>query len=98
MTPAALILVALLGGTVTPARQAELEHMVRQDCGSCHGLRLTGGLGRAITPDALAGRSPDYLAALILDGIPGTAMPGWRPLLTSGEAEWIALYLLKESH
>jgi cytochrome c55X len=27
------------------ARQHELIRMVRQDCGSCHGLHLTGGLG-----------------------------------------------------
>lgn len=82
-------------GPVTPDRASELTHMVRQDCGSCHGLRMTGGLGPAITPEALAGRDPAELAALILDGIPGTAMPGWRPLLSAGEARWIADYLLE---
>ncbi len=80
---------------VSPDRAADLRHMVRQDCGSCHGLRLTGGLGRAITPEALAGRDPDGLALVILDGMPGTAMPGWRPLLTEDEARWIADYLLE---
>ena len=30
----------------------QLEHLLLQDCGSCHGLRLTGGLGPAITPVA----------------------------------------------
>ena len=78
-------------------RQQELVRMVRQDCGSCHGLRLTGGLGRAISPEALAGRDPEDLSAVILDGMPGTAMPGWRPLLTEDEARWIADYLLKET-
>lgn len=80
--------------TVTAERAAELRHMVRQDCGSCHGLRLTGGLGRAITPQALAGRDAGDLTAIIMDGMPGTAMPGWRPLLTGDEARWIADYLL----
>lgn len=83
------------GGTVTPGRAQELRHMVRQDCGSCHGLRMTGGLGRDITPAALAGRDPGDLATIILDGMPGTAMPGWRPLLTEDEARWIADYLLE---
>lgn len=82
-------------GTVTPGRAQELRHMVRQDCGSCHGLRMTGGLGRDITPAALAGRDPADLTAVILDGMPGTAMPGWRPLLTEDEARWIADYLLE---
>ena len=81
-------------GEVAPARAEELRHMVRQDCGSCHGLRLTGGLGSPITAQALAGRDPDELAMLILDGLPGSAMPGWRPLLTEDEARWIADYLL----
>ncbi|MBA4491813.1 cytochrome c [Paracoccus sp. S1E-3] len=81
---------------VAPARAAELRHMVRQDCGSCHGLRRTGGLGSPITAQALAGRAPDDLAALILDGLPGSAMPGWRALLTEEEARWIADYLLQK--
>ena len=35
-------------------RAAELVRIVRQDCGSCHGMRLTGGLGPALTREALA--------------------------------------------
>ena len=31
----------------SPARQKELIHMVRQDCGSCHGLTLQGGTRRS---------------------------------------------------
>lgn len=81
---------------IAPARQAELTHMVTQDCGSCHGLTLKGGLGRAITPADLADRDPADLTTIILDGLPGTAMPPWRPLLTEAEARWIADYLLKE--
>lgn len=69
--------------------------MVRQDCGSCHGLTMKGGLGPALTPDALKGRTAEGLAVLILDGIPDTAMPPWRPLLTEEEARWIGAELLK---
>lgn len=82
--------------TIAPARQAELEHMVIQDCGSCHGLTMKGGLGKAITPADLAGRDPEGLAAIILDGVPGTAMPPWRPLISEAEALWIAGWLMKE--
>lgn len=81
---------------VIPARADDarrLEHMVKQDCGSCHGLTMRGGLGRPLTQEALAGKSPDTIAAVILDGIPGTAMPPWRPLLTEDEALWMANYL-----
>lgn len=72
------------------ARSQALVRMVRQDCGSCHGMRLTGGLGPALTREALTGKPPDYLAAVITHGIPGTPMPPWSALLQDGEALWIA--------
>ena len=75
-------------------RQRALVRMVRQDCGSCHGMRLTGGLGPALTREALADKPAASLAATIFHGRPGTPMPPWRALLTEGEAQWIALQLL----
>ena len=96
MVAAAFLALAGPAGAVTPERQAQLEHMVIQDCGSCHGLTMKGGLGKAITPQALSGLDPETVAAIILDGVPGTAMPPWRPLISPAEALWIARYLMKE--
>lgn len=81
---------------VAAPRAVALEHMVLQDCGSCHGLTMKGGLGKPLTAEALFGDAPEALALVILDGVPGTAMPPWRPLLTEEEADWIAHYLLKD--
>jgi cytochrome c55X len=81
---------------ITPDRADRLEHMVLQDCGSCHGLTMKGGLGRPLTAQALEHADAEGLASIILDGIPGSAMPPWRPLLTEEEALWIADYLLKD--
>jgi len=78
---------------VPTPRQAELMHMVRQDCGSCHGMTMKGGLGRPLLPEDLAGKPVDALAALVLDGIPGTPMPPWRGLLSEDEARWIVTRL-----
>src|SRR5512134_3444464 len=78
-----------------PARQQSLVRMVRQDCGACHGMRLTGGLGPALTRDALADKPLDSLAATIVHGRPGTAMPPWRALLSDGDARWIAEQLTR---
>lgn len=72
-----------------------LKRLVHQDCGSCHGLTLKGGLGPDLRPQNLEHYEVDGLAAVILDGIPGTAMPPWRPLITSDTANWIAQYLLE---
>jgi cytochrome c55X len=99
---AALLLLAVwapwaAAQTVVPdaARQAELVRLVRQDCGSCHGMRLTGGLGPALTPQALADRPVDAMAATIYHGRPGTPMPGWAPLLSEADAAWIAAQLAR---
>lgn len=75
------------------ARQKTLIHMVRQDCGSCHGMRLTGGLGPALTPARMADWPDDSLVATILYGRPGTAMPGWQRFMSEAEAGWIVAQL-----
>ena len=72
-----------------------LRRLVRQDCGSCHGMTLKGGLGPDIRPASLAHYRRDDLTDVILDGLPGTPMPPWRPLLSKDEAAWIADYLLE---
>ncbi|WP_282610938.1 cytochrome c [Pelagibius sp. Alg239-R121] len=84
-----------VAGDLTPERASELERLVLQDCGSCHGLTLKGGLGPDLRAETLAGRSAEVLTDIVLDGVPGTAMPPWRPLLSEPEARWIAEFLLK---
>ncbi|MDZ5457762.1 c-type cytochrome [Azohydromonas lata] len=79
---------------VPAARQAELLRLLRQDCGSCHGMRLTGGLGPALTRQALAALPPDSLAATIYHGRPGTPMPPWNRFMSADEAQWLARQLL----
>ena len=81
----------------TPERQAELANFVRQDCGSCHGLLMEGGLGVPLTPTALEGKPVEALRDTILYGRNGTTMPPWSPFLTEAEAEWIVRMLLKGS-
>lgn len=78
---------------VDAARERQLVRLVRQDCGACHGMRLTGGLGPALTPQALRDKPVDALVATTLLGRPGTAMPPWAALLTPAEARWMVLRL-----
>jgi cytochrome c55X len=72
------------------ARQTQLVRMVRQDCGSCHGIQLTGGLGPALTRERMAELPLESLTAVIYHGRPGTPMPGWKSMLSEAEADWIA--------
>jgi len=77
-----------------PVRQRELLHLLKQDCGSCHGMRLTGGLGPALTPEALRTKPAASLVATIVSGRPGTAMPPWRRFVSEAEAEWLVARLV----
>mgnify|MGYP000926008634 FL=1 len=78
-----------------PARARELIHIVRQDCGSCHGLTFKGGLGPALTAEALADKAPEGLVATIVGGRPGTPMPPFQTILSEAEAEWIVHWLMR---
>lgn len=80
---------------IDAARRVELVTLVRQDCGSCHGLTLKGGLGPALLPEALKDKPADYLKYVILQGRPGTAMPPWQRFLNDAEAQWIVSNLQK---
>lgn len=87
--------VLALPALANPIDPVALERFVVQDCGSCHGLTLKGGLGPDIRPESLEHYDTEILQGVILDGVPGTPMPPWRPLITEAEAAWIADYLLK---
>jgi cytochrome c55X len=85
--------------TPSTERQAELRHLLYQDCGSCHGMRLTGGLGPALTPEALQGKPRELLIATVSEGRPGTPMPPWKPLLSASEIAWLVDTLIDtETH
>lgn len=72
---------------------AELTNLVVQDCGSCHGMTLKGGLGPPLHPDNLERLPAEAIAAIIREGIPDTAMPPWKPLLAPEEIDWISRQL-----
>ena len=95
----ALVGVALMVSSAIAAepsveRQKELAHLVRQECGSCHGMSLQGGLGPALLPADLQDKAAEGLAATIFHGRPGTAMPPWQRFLTEAEAAWVVDRLL----
>ncbi len=71
------------------ARRDALMNLLRQDCGSCHGLTMKGGLGPPLLPRTLAGKPDAALVEAILDGRAGTPMPPWRFSLDVEEATWM---------
>jgi cytochrome c55X len=85
-----LLVSGLALAEVSAVRQSELMHLLKQDCGSCHGMTLKGGLGPALLPAQLEGKPTEYLVATILEGHANTAMPGWKTMLSTDEALWLA--------
>ena len=77
------------------ARQAELQNMLKHDCGSCHGLTLKGGLGPSLLTKDLINKPDDYLVETIQNGRKGTAMPPWKPFISEQETRWLIQTLLK---
>lgn len=70
-------------------RQNDLMHLLKQDCGSCHGMTMKGGLGPALLPENLA-KTPDYiLLNTIKYGRETLAMPAWGNLLNDQEIQWL---------
>ena len=76
-------------------RRLELLYLLKQDCGSCHGMTLRGGLCPSLLPGALGGKPAELLVATILEGRANTAMPPWKALLTPEEAVWLVDQLQK---
>lgn len=103
MRPCAIraVLFVLLSGLFPSAaaeelseqRVQELKRLLHQDCGSCHGLALDGGLGPALSPERMQAYNREALTRLILEGVPGTAMPAWQSQLSRREARWLAEHL-----
>ena len=75
--------------SISSQRQAELHNLLLQDCGSCHGMTMKGGLGPALTAEVLKTKSRQMIEITILQGRPGTPMPPWNKILTKDEVRWI---------
>ncbi len=94
LPPLALSLALLSTATgawadLTAAREQELRNFFVQDCGSCHGLTMRGGLGTPLLPENLKDKPDFYLRTVILEGIPGKPMPPWKALLNEIEVDFL---------
>ena len=78
---------------ISDIRADELIYKLKQDCGSCHGLTLKGGLGPALLPKNLVGKSDEILIDTILYGRAGTPMPPWNFEISKNEAKWLVKIL-----
>ncbi len=84
-----LSLVARAAEALGAKRKTELIHLLKQDCGSCHGMTLKGGLGPSLLPGVMKSRNKKLIRRIILDGVPDTPMPPWRGLLSAADITYL---------
>lgn len=78
---------------ISDNRQQELIHLIKHDCGSCHGITLKGGLGAPLTAEKLQNKSNALLTSIIMNGVEGTPMPPWKGILDKQEVVWMVKQL-----
>jgi cytochrome c oxidase cbb3-type subunit 3 len=79
------------------------ERIFQQNCAFCHAADGTGRnwIGSFLEPaprdltdaDAMAALDGGRLRDAIAEGVPGTAMPAWRTVLSAGEIDAVAAYV-----
>ncbi len=89
MVLTAALVAAADAATPDVARQQQLLHLLKQDCGSCHGMTLKGGLGPDLLADRMASLPRELLVTTIAKGRPGTPMPPWENLLSADDIGWL---------
>lgn len=75
------------------ARRAKLQRILDQNCTVCHGPKLKGKIGPALTAKALGPKDERMLVATIMGGREGTVMPSWEFMLKEDEARWLVKFL-----
>ena len=81
--------------TTKPPAATKASDLFAARCAACHGANRQGisGLGPALVPQRLAGRSDAELRDTIMNGRPGTAMPPWKGILTQQDIEAIVQFI-----
>lgn len=81
---------------VSATRQSELRVFIAENCPVCHGTRLAGSIGPALSNASLRHLSVEAVSSTILNGYEARGMPAWKPPLTAQEADWIARFLKQD--
>jgi glucose/arabinose dehydrogenase len=90
------VTLAACADTTTSAR-ADVSSMYNQNCASCHGPDLTGGLGPSLIDDEWDhGSDPVSVAKSIKDGFPSSGMPGFSGGLSDEDIRSLVIYISEQ--
>ena len=98
------------GATALPGDPTKGATVYAQNCATCHGAGLEGGIGAVLNPiDKLPGvpnpLDPNFLISVITNGRtpqPGdpkqVAMPAWQGKLSDQDIKDVAAYIILQNH
>jgi mono/diheme cytochrome c family protein len=73
------------------------KNIYAKDCASCHGAEGEGAVGPALDSKAkLDSLGLENVKHSIEDGVEGTAMPGWKGVLTDDEIDDVVHFMFAE--
>ncbi len=91
MSVAAIAVVA--SGLVADTSAMDVEKVFEKECQGCHGPNHEGGVGSDLRPAVTAKKNAYELAAVILNGKAGTAMPGFKEKFSKADADKMVDYI-----
>jgi glucose/arabinose dehydrogenase len=89
------VLVCLIGA-MSPALavKSKVEDLYRENCASCHGAAMDGGMGGSLADGAWKyGESDGAIAAAISNGIPDAGMPAFKETLSPEEIRSLVVFI-----
>jgi len=97
---------AATGATALPGDPAKGATVYAQNCTTCHGGALEGGIGPTLNPIAKLPGVPDPLSpAFLIDTIAngrkpasGPAMPEWKSKLSEQDIKDVAAFIIQQNH
>src|SRR2546423_12943858 len=97
---------ASASGSALPGDPTNGQAVFGQNCTTCHGASLEGGIGPSLNPiQKLPGVAnpldPTYLITTITDGLTppggGTAMPAWKGKISDKDIQDVAAYIIQQN-
>lgn len=91
LSAAAIAVVA--SGLAADTSAMDVEKVFEKECQGCHGPNHEGGVGSDLRPAVTAKKNAYELAAVILNGKAGTAMPPFKDKFSKADADKMVDYL-----
>ena len=78
-------------------RAGKVNEIYAENCASCHGEQMEGGLAPSMLDDAwLRGGDDESLARSIREGLPENGMPPWAGLLSEEDIRSLVIYIREQ--